>query len=175
MKIKECIKLAAEALNLQTDESGEVEKTLLRCANNCLDEITSEYIPLKAEKTVTSTDKSVSYSLLGDTVYDVLKITDSSGREVEFSLMPSRIKVARDGTFNVQFLTRSPTLGIDDDVPVCLRVTPRIISYGIIAEYLLVNGFYSEAITYDTRFKDALKRSQSGLGEKRVKGRRWLI
>ncbi|MBR2967469.1 MAG: hypothetical protein IKC35_01665 [Clostridia bacterium] len=178
MKLKECILLAASALNLDVafdEQLTDTEKLLIRCANNCLDEITSEYIPLKCELTVQSSNGSIPYSLISDTVYDVISVTDINGARVRFSLMPSRIKVDKDGAYKVIYCTRAPTLQLEDDVPIELHLTPRIISYGIAAEYLLVTGFYEEAVTYDTRFKDALKRALSGHGEKRLKGRRWLI
>lgn len=179
MKLKEGIILAASALNLDgvlaDDKLSDTDKLLIRCANNCLDEITAEYLPLKCDLKVTATGGSIPYSLLGETVYDVLSVTDAQGNKVKFELMPSRIKVARDGEYTVRFCTRAPQLEPDGEVPVQLRLTPRILSYGIAAEYLLVSGFYEEAVTYDTRFKDALKRAVFGGSEKKIRMRRWLI
>lgn len=178
IKLLDCVLLTASALNLDAkfgEQLTDTEKLLIRCANNCLDEITSEYLPLKSEIKVKSTNGSIPYSHIADTVYDVVSVTDSKGERVKFTLMPSRIKVDRDDEYTVLYCTRIQTLEINDEIPSELHLSPRIISYGIIAEYLLVTGFYEEAVTYDTRFKDALKRAISGVRERKVKGRRWLI
>ena len=165
IKLLDCVLLTASALNLDAkfgEQLTDTEKLLIRCANNCLDEITSEYLPLKSEIKVKSTNGSIPYSHI-----DVVSVTDSKGERVKFTLMPSRIKVDRDDEYTVLYCTRIQTLEINDEIPSELHLSPRIISYGIIAEYLLV--------TYDTRFKDALKRAISGVRERKVKGRRWLI
>ncbi len=176
MKIKDCMQLAAETLNLDATLTGksDIDKLLLRCANNCLDEITSEYIPLKSEKKVKTTGRRISYSELGSAVYDVLWVK-KEGVKVEFELMPSYISVASDGEYEVMFYTRPATMTISSDVPVSLHLTPRVISYGIAAEYLLISGFYEEAAMYDKRFKDAIIRLAQGDTAKKVKRRRWLL
>ncbi len=176
MKIKECIQLAAEALNLDATLNGqsETDRLLLRCANNCLDEITSEYLPLMSEKTVQSKDGRIAYSELGTAVYDV-KWVKKDGNKVKFGLMPSYIDVSCDGEYEVMFYTRPEQMTLSDDVPETLHLTPRVISYGIAAEYLLVSGFYEEAVMYDRRFKDALVRLAGGDAARRVKRRRWLL
>lgn len=176
MKIKDCIRLAAEALELDATFTGksDIDKLLLRCANNCLDEITSEYLPLKNEAKVRSEKGRIAYSQLGTAVYDVIWVKQN-GVKVKFELFPAHIRVESDGEYEVCFYTRPEPMSMDDDVPTELHLTPRVISYGIAAEYLLISGFYEEAVMYDKRFKDALIRLNSGDGAKQVKRRRWLI
>lgn len=178
MKLRESIQLAAAALNLSDvlgRELNDTDKLLITCANNCVDEIASEYLPIKKQKTVTVKDGVIAYGELDETVYDVLDVRDNRGNVVEFCLQPSNIKVERDGEYTVCYCTRPPALGLDDEVPFELKLSPRVLSYGIIAEYLLFGGFYEEAVTYDARFKDALKRATGGFGEKRIRLRRWLL
>lgn len=176
MKIKECIQLAAEALNLDATLTGksDIDRLLLRCANNCLDEITSEYIPLKEIKTVTAKDGRITYAQLGTAVYDVTEVKRQGVKE-NFELLPSYIVVKSDGEYEVSYYTRPNTLTLSDDVPISLHLTPRVISYGIAAEYLLISGFYEEAAMYDRRFKDALIRLTGGDKNRKVKRRRWLL
>ncbi len=175
MKIKECIQLAAETLNLDATLTGEsdLDKLLLRCANNCLDEITSEYLPLASETEVESENGLIAYSKLGVAVYDVVWVK-KEGTKVDFELFPSAIRVKKDGKYLIRFYTRPLPLAMEDEIP-DLHLTPRVVSYGIAAEYMLVNGFYEEAAMYDRRFKDALMRIAWGDGSKKVKRRRWLI
>ncbi|MBR2970192.1 MAG: hypothetical protein IKC48_00100 [Clostridia bacterium] len=178
MKLRESIELAAAALNLSDvlgRELTDTDKLLITCANNCIDEIASEYLPIKKEKTAWAVGGKIAYAELDQTVYDVLELRDKRGNVVEFSVMPSHIAVEQDGEYTVRYCTRPPILGADDEVPVTLRLSPRVLSYGIVAEYLLYGGFYEEAVTYDARFKDALKRATSGNGEKKIKLRRWLL
>lgn len=176
MKIKDCIQLTAEALNLDATLTGksDVDKLLLRCANSCLDEIASEYIPLESETKVKAQDGLIAYSKLGTAVYDVVEVK-KDGANVKFELLPTHIRVEKDGEYEVKFYTRPATMSISDDVPIELHLTPRVISYGIAAEYLLISGFYEEAAMYDRRFKDALNRIVAGDGAKSVKRRRWLL
>lgn len=170
MKLKECIALAVSMLDVNEEESAGL---LVICANNCLDEITSEYLPLKCEALAQANDGKILYSDLGE-VYDIVSVT-KNGKKVDYELMPSYIKVNKDDVYSVKFCCRPPTLTPEDDVPNINRLTARILAYGIAAEYLLIKGFYDEAVTYDQRFKDALKRAAYGSGEKRIKLRRWLI
>lgn len=177
MKLGECILLAANSLGLEnvlSDKTqSDTDKLLVCCANNVLDEITSEYLPLKCEVTVSTSDGTIPYSELGN-VYDVVNVT-KNGVKIDYSLYPSFIEVDGLGEYKVTFYARPNKLEPEDDIPVQLRLTPRIVSYGIIAEYLLVSGLYEEAVTYDRRFKDALNRLAYCNGEKRIKRRRWLL
>lgn len=177
MKLKECISLAASILNLDgvlsSSSLTDTDKLLIRCANSCLDEIASEYLPLKTEKEVYSTNGQIPYSLLGEAIYDVIGVS-KDGAKVKYELMPSYIKVDKDGRYTVRFCTRPPELLPDDDLPIWLHLSPRIVAYGTAAEYLLFSGFYEEAVTWDQRFKDAIARAAYGGGEKRIKLRRWL-
>ncbi len=175
MKLKDAILLAAAALNVDgvlTGERPETDKLFLQCANNCLDEIAAEYIRLEESKKVMATDGKIYYSELSETVFDIIDVR-KDGTRVTYRLMPSYIEVG-EGEYTVRFCTRPLTLESDDDVPFPLKLTPRILSYGIAAEYLLCNGFYDEAVTYDKRFKDALNHSAYGKAEKRIRRRRWL-
>lgn len=175
MKIKECIKLAADVLNLDASlENGRTDELLLRCANNCIDEIVSEYLPIVDEKEVEAKEGKIPYSLLGETVFDVVAV-EKEGVKVPFKQMPAHLKVEDDGKYVVTFYSRPHSLGAEDDVPITLHIGPRVISYGIAAEYMLINGFYEEAMMYDKRFKDALVRLMHGDREKRVKRRRWIL
>lgn len=178
MKIKECIQLAGVLLNLgdvlKSKTLTDTDKLLLRCANNCLSEIASEYLPLINEKTVKASGGKIMYSALGTTIYDVIDVKSEDGK-AEFELMPSFIKVEKDGEYTVKFCYCPGELTEDDDVPMSLLITDRVIAYGIAAEYMLINGFYEEAVTFDRVFKDALNRAAYGKKERRVKSRRWLI
>lgn len=178
MKLKDCIQLSGVLLNLSdvlTSKSPtDTDKLLLRCANNCISEIACEYLPLIDEKKVNAKDGKITYSLLGKTIYDVINVT-SEDKKVEFELMPSYIKVEKDGEYTVKFCYCPSELQADDEVPMPLLVTERVIAYGIASEYMLINGFYEEAMAFNQVFKDALVRAAYGKKEKRVKSRRWLI
>lgn len=178
MTLKECITLAASMLNLgevlKSSNLTDTDKLLIECGNNCLDEIATEYLPLEVEKEVEATGGQIAYSLLGETVFDITGVF-REGNKAKYKLMPSHIKVDKDGKYTVRFCTRPSTLGANDELPLLLHLTPRIVAYGIAAEYLLISGFYEEAMTYDKRFKDALVRMTGGRGEKQIKLRRWLI
>lgn len=178
MKIKDCIVIASQLLNLGEDHQGktsaETDKLLLLCANNCLDEITSEYFPLIQEKSVKASDGKIPYSLLGETVYDVIHVKKGSDK-VDFELLPTHIKVAKEGEYTVKYCTSCGKLDAEDEIPISLHITSRVIAYGIASEYMLINGFYEEAVTFDKLFKDALIRAAYGRKERRVKSRRWLL
>ncbi len=178
MKLKDCIMMAAQLLELgdvlKEQTPTDVDKLLLLCANNCLDEITSEYLPLIQEKKAMAKDGKIPYSLLDETVFDVIEVRHEN-KKVDFRLLPTYIKVDKDGEHIVKYCTRCSLLGAEDEVPVSLLITPRVIAYGIASEYMLVKGFYEEAVTFDGLFKDTLSRLASGKKEKRVGRRRWLL
>lgn len=178
MTLDECIIEAASMLNLDdvlTEPTlSETDKLLVKCANRCLDEIVTEYLPYEKEKEVESADGKIKYCLLDRDVYDISGVYDERGK-VKYRLMPAYLEVERDGKYTVRYSAKLPPLTIGDEIPVQLRLTERIVAYGIATEYLLSSGFYDEAVTYDQRFKDALKRVAYGSGEKRIKTRRWLL
>ncbi len=178
MKIKECIKLAGVLLNLgdvlKSTTLTDTDKLLVRCANNCINEIASEYLPLTDEKTVKASGGKIMYSALGTTIYDVVDVKFED-KKAEYELMPSYIKVEKDGNYSVKFCYCPGALTAEDNVPMPLLITDRVIAYGIAAEYMLINGFYEEAVAFDRVFKDALIRAAYGKRERRVKSRRWLI
>lgn len=174
MKLNECLQLAEKLLDGADKNSPDEADLLLGCANNCLSEIASEYLPLVAEKTATAQDGKIPYSQLGETIYDVTEVRREN-EKADFELMPSYIKVKKDGEYTVKYCYCPGELSPSDDVPFGTNITARVIAYGIAAEYMLIKGFYEEAVTFDKVFKDALVRASYGRKERRVKRRRWLL
>ena len=57
-------------------------------------------------------------------------------------------------------------------LPLIEKIDARVIGYGIAAEYCIINGL-DDALLWDKRYKDALKRAARTVGERRVKRRVW--
>lgn len=149
-----CSALADENTTL-TDENAKKQNTLLKCFNDVLFEIATEYYPLVKEES-----------------FDAGKILFSS-----FSKTPLKIRSVFSGEENVGF-----TLGTDyivtekqaGKVNVVYEYVPEekaasgsfdyektpygktVFCYGIAAEYCLITGRFSEATNWESRFKNAL-------------------
>lgn len=168
MKVSDCIATAKSMIGEGNED------TLLLCLNNCLDEIAAEYLPSVVTQKVKSYGKCISYLTFSDDIADVIYVKNDNGK-VNFSVDEQGINVEEDGTFTVGYTVRKAAVKANETLKLPLRVTVRMLCYGIIAEYYLISGMYEDAVTWDKRFKDSLAACSYGRKEHRVRQRRWLL
>ena len=138
-----------------SDEDKKKKKTLLKCFNDVLFEIATEYYPLVAEEN-----------------FDAGKIPFST-----FSKTPLKIRSVFSGEDGIGFKTGTDRIITDKKagkVSVVYEYVPEertdadlfdyektpygktVFCYGIAAEYCLIAGRFSEAANWESRFKNAV-------------------
>lgn len=187
MTYKDCIKIASLYLDennlynytndVDTYNDAETQQKiryLCSCIDVVINEIASEYFPIKKIEKATATAKRIEYEALSEYVLDI-RYVKRNGRKVNYEMYPSYIEVDEDGEYEVcyEYTPKSYNGNINEEIKAYGRITPRVVAIGAVAEYCLAFDRFDEAITYDKMFKDALVGVAKSKGKLKVKARRW--
>jgi hypothetical protein len=187
MTYKDCIKIASLYLDednlynyvndvdtYHSEETQQKIRYLCSCIDVILNEIASEYFPIKKIEKATAKAKSIEYASLSEYVLDI-RFVKRNGRKVNYEMYSDRIVVDEDGEYEVcyEYTPKSYGGNVDENLGVYGRITPRVVAIGAVAEYCLAFDRFDEAITYDKMFKDALVGVAKSKGKLKVKERRW--
>ncbi len=181
MTMKNAVYYAAMLLQLDDTlsaiERGELDDEalrLIRCANLVVAEIGTEYYPLKAEVTLSTTNNGeISYADFPSRPIEIYRVESESGASVSFACLSDRIVLPKKGKYRFTYSLEPPLLDLDESIPFPTKITARIVAYGTACEYCLISGMTDEALTWDKRYKDAVREAIYPKAEKRVKRRRW--
>lgn len=129
------------------------------CLEKCVDRIVEELAfkdPLYfIVPNVVSKDKKIYYPDIG---VDFVKIHDicTSGENVKYELKVDHIAVSSDGVFYILGERIAEKGDFYDELDVGKHITERIVAYGTLAEYYMVEGDYDKAMYFERRYTDAL-------------------
>lgn len=185
MTVKEIIIKTASYLNrkdvveyLKTGatENSEMVKDdveiLLNSYNVVQDEISSLYYKFKATERFSPKNGIIKYSEFSFNPYAILSVKDDFGSKIKVRILPVEIQTEKPITVEYYYIPK--TKKIDD---ICdftgTPVTDRILSYGIMTEYLLIKGSYEEAGTWHSKYIDALSKMAINGKRLKIKGRVW--
>lgn len=153
---REFIAALDENKETETDENKAKTAAMLKCFNDALFEIASEYYPLVKEETI-----SAGKALINSFAETPLKITGvrlKNGEAVSFFVGADYVETEKaHGEVTVVYEYVPSGKVISDDFE--YAATPfgkTVFSYGIAAEYCLVTGRFSEAANWESRYKNAL-------------------
>lgn len=181
MTIKNAVYYAAMLLQLDDTltalENGELDEEalrLLRCGNLVVSEIASEYYPLK-DKIKLSVDErgEITFDSFPVRPIEIFSAKDRNGISTPFTALADLIVLPSKGEYEFTYSYEPPLLQLEDDLPFPTKITERIVAYGIACEYCLISSMTDEAVTWDKRYKDALREAVFPKTEKRVKRRGW--
>ena len=183
MKEKEVILLAATQLGIAdkiqayyNGSSTEGEKDaelLLTCFNLVESELALDYFPLYAEEELNTFSGRINYSLLAHAVVRIIRVADTEGNTVDYTLFPDCLK-GPVGTLKIYYTYTPKKKTVDKESDFETRVTDRLLSYGIAAEYATAKGLYEEAAIWDKKYKDAIEVAYRTMPGVRMKARRWV-
>ncbi|MDE6059574.1 MAG: hypothetical protein K2G44_06020 [Clostridia bacterium] len=196
MKVKEVLMLAAENLGRQDlsdalaregEEEGEEQteeqldgypdeiKSLVRCFNLVESEVALDYFPLKKEETFVPMGRIVPYTQFSSSPVDVLKVTDERGGGVEFEVRTAHLYLPEArGKVNITYSYAPAPKTLLDDSEFSGKVSPRLMSFGVAAEFCLSASRFSEAAVWERRFLDALKAAKLIRRKLSMRARRWV-
>jgi hypothetical protein len=174
MKVKDCIEAAAGYLGIENIEEklqGSEGNAFLQIARCIVSEIVSDYYPLRVSEELESESGELFFRDFEKDPIDIYFVR-KEGISVPFRTFFDRIETA-SGRVQVEYSFLPYIEGIDSDLPFSERVSARVVGYGIAAEYCIINGM-DEAVIYDKRYRDALRRAAIVKGEKRLAARNWI-
>lgn len=182
MKVRDVMALAAANLGredlvaLVNGCGGEAEElsALLRCYNLIENEVALDYFPLQGQDDVGIIDGTVSYASLSHAPVTILSVT-AGGRALAFEALPAQLCVAspRCGRATVRYTYSPAEKEIGDDCEFSAKISARLLSFGIACEFCLSRGQFSEAATWEKKYRDALLAANICRKRLSVRSRRW--
>ena len=164
----------SDAVSSGTAPEGEAA-TLLRCYHLVENEVALDHFPLKTQESFLPEDGAVLFTRFSHAPVDVLEVHDRFGVSVLFSLQVSRLLLPHTAGEVTVLYSYAPTrAAIDGETAFSDKISDRLLSYGVVCEYLLAGGRYAEAAVWEEKFRAAL--SAAGLARRKlcVRGRRWV-
>lgn len=192
MKIKDIIRLAAVFLQLDVNAeifSADADKAFVEaelnsdkrlkllkdCSGFVLNQLATDYLPLRKTDRVETADGMVAYSGFSRDMLETVEVTNLSGGATEFSHLPDGLYIKGRGIFDVTYFYRPGDKNFWEEAETgSCRVSARIVAMGAAAEYNFVCGLFEEAQLWDSRFKDSLKIAMRKKGAVSLKPRRWF-
>lgn len=158
-----------------TDNEGQrVIKTLLYCFNAVQDELARAYFPLKKTEIAQSLNGEIKVSALSEKPIRVLNVLGANGT-VDWRIFPDHISV-KSGQVTVEY-EYCPDKKSENEVVVFGdgAVGAVMVSYGMVAEYCLINGEIENANAWEEKYRREI---DNALSSQKVKGRipprRWV-
>ena len=129
---------------------------LTGCVNTVLSELSQTYIPMVKEEKVKTINGEIKYSDLQERIVKIISIKDDYGDDVNYKFSFDKIMPEKNQV-NIKYNYQPSNYGLDDVIGYSeVEVPLRILSYGVCAEYLLIEGKFSESITYHSKYMNAL-------------------
>ncbi len=169
MKIKDIIKTVStyisreDVVNYLNDETSEVSKSTLetvdlltRLANLVITELAEGMIVMKkTEKT--DGFSSVKYSELTFQPLDVISVGDINGKPLSFTKSAYGVSSSSGGIYSVMYSYLPPNYDLNENIGEFEKnVSQSMLSYGVIAEYLLTQGRFDEAVMWNKRYNECI-------------------
>ncbi len=157
--------------DLSLHETYKSDKDMLTSAYNQAMRSVATYFPLLAKENFVSENGKVKYERFAFNPYKIksVKVNSVNG---DYKILPTEIIV--DGEITVEYYY-FPYAESFEDRYVYDGVIPVVeISYGVLAEYLLYKGRYSESATYLDKFITALKNYSRANKSSVIRAREWF-
>ncbi len=166
MTIKDIVRLSAVYLNrdsvVEYLDGGEdvgalyAVNTLVTCANVVINELATTYINMTVTDKVNAVKGKINFSSLSQTPLEILGVYDIDGDKLWFSVCGDYIKTS-ERAVAVEYKYLPPNYGLTDKIGFTPTQTPiRMLAYGVVAEYCLIERAFDEGVVWRNRFNDTL-------------------
>ena len=157
MKLKNVTALATALAGESESEISEKDKTLLkRCANIVIKEIATEFAPVYFTESFDS--NSVPLNSLTYPLIEIKEITDKNGNDIVYKIDGGVIKTETPFTLRYSYVPKD--LIESDEIPLGNnKITSSALAFGVLCEYYLVKGRFDEAVIFNGKYLDAVKRA----------------
>lgn len=169
MLVKDIIKKSAEILELNdildyfadpsetpSDEVAENINRILLAINITNNTIASQYFEIVKKVTINCADGIVPFSdISSNEIVEIKNVQDLDGKKIKFRVMADGVYV-ECGTWDFIYSYLPDTLSETSDIDYYTKVGSTLFAYGVVAEYLFLNGDINNAYFWDKRFKEEL-------------------
>jgi len=163
---------AVEAGETLSGEGAETVKTLLYCYNAAENELAENGFPLVEEENLASVSGNFYFERFSAPVNRILSVK-SGEKEVKYELFPLYIRV------NAPFITvkyeRPPAVKeLISESDFGGVAGAAVLSYGVVAEYFLINGEIQSSSLWEERYRTEISRIKRRVNGNEVAPRRWV-
>lgn len=187
MTVKNILKMAIIFLGLDellatnifsengTEPTEYEQKTLdelIRCLNLVLEEIATEYVPIKDEKEVVFINKLCDISSIDEKFFEAISVS-VNGKNIDF-LERDNFLIANASKAVVRYKKYPEELDISSSFSLFnKRLSPRIVAYGVSMEYSFIKTLSDEGAIWEKRYRDGLNSISTEKKGKRLPRLRW--
>lgn len=169
---RELAQKLATRQQLQEREQQKIE-IMTNCFNLVNQEIASDYLPFLHKEEVDIEDGVLNFSSLKNKVINIYEIKNRFGFNLKFRNYPNFVEVFGKGKWvTYSFLPADKAL--DDEVEMFCGLSARVYAYGVVSEFLLVDGVSEDAEIWEERFKESLFVLSRKRGEHKLPARSWF-
>lgn len=157
-----------------TDEESTLVKNLLYCFNAVADELTRHYFPVVEEQSFNVSSGKVYFTKFTYSVGKIISVADKNGKAVKYRHYYDHIETDAD-YITVKYCALHSSKEEDEESGLDQRMGDVLISYGMAAEYCLINGECALAELWENRYRAELDRTLSDLPSGGyIAPRRWI-
>lgn len=173
LQLKELEDILRSTTTIEEVENDDME-LLINCINLVCNSIATDYIPLTKTKRVINVSGIIPLQgFAKEQLYKILRITDSYGQKLHFKIIAGGIVCAKgDVDITYSYFPREYTFNDTID-EFCVDLTERVVSMGVVSEYLFIRGNGDDASIWEDRFKNAMRSIMRPRREVAMPKRRW--
>ena len=134
------------------EEETLVLNQLIKAYNFIQNELATEFVPLIHKESIGSKEGCFSLSKLEKRLAYIVSFKDGYAQNLKYKIIGDKLIFEGKGELTYCYCPEKAT--IDDES--LLLVPERVVAYGILREYFLLNTCPSEASHYETKFKNSL-------------------
>ena len=164
-----------EAFENQIDFTNNVQaQELLALLNLVLQKLATEYgLCKKSEKVWFNGENKLDLQNLKNSFFAVRELRNSLGFNVKVNEEAGCL-IARNGEYMLTYIYLPKTVDFNEEFTYFPSfVLEQVVALGVVAEYFLKYGFYSEYEIYEYKFQERLNKTTRRFNEIKVKCRRW--
>ena len=135
-----------------TADELEKKQKFLRCFNLIQSEVATEFFPLTTKEQIASENGEFELSKLTKNFVYVVSLKDSSGDKIRFKIQGN--KLAFEGKGEIEYCYDPTEAQISDTVEV--KVPKRVLAYGVLREFYLLEDMPTEASMMEEKFKNSI-------------------
>ncbi len=156
------------------DEKGVKKDRLIASALSIYDELTSDYVHLKAEEKVEFEEGICYFDAFTNKVKDILTVKHN-GSNINFEMFPLFIRcIGLQGRCEVKYYYTPPEPKLDSLLSLPPRFSVYMLANGVASEYFYRTGLVDEATYYRNRYEYSLNNAGMRLRNLNLKADRLL-
>lgn len=147
---------------------------LLLCFNLTYNELARDYLPLFFKEQIAFEEGRFDYTGLSKVLLDIHSLTTLHGRNIKYKMFPTYIEASVDKAL-IEYSYEPDELGFEDEIEnFSSRIPARVFAYGVAMEFAFLCSQSTEALIWESRYKDALLLIKRKKSEVVLPSRRWI-